>query len=104
MARQPAFNQGDWQKKYLGETSAAEKFQILKQATRQIAWQNSCHQQELYREVYDCQAEPHNFHKIQWVWLKIEIFLNRNWKLAPRYEGPYKIIITSKLQCANVLM
>jgi len=26
MARQPAFNQGDWQKKYLGETSAAEKF------------------------------------------------------------------------------
>ncbi len=73
MARQPAFNQGDWQKKYLGETTAAEKFQILQQA-RQIAWQNSSHQQELNREVYDCQAEPHNFHKNQWVWLKIENF------------------------------
>jgi hypothetical protein len=91
MARQPAFNQGDWQKKYLGETSAAEKFQILQQA-RQIAWQNSSHQQELNREVYDRQAEPHNFHKNQWVWLKIENFLNKNRKLAPRYEGPYKII------------
>jgi len=52
----------------LGETSAAEKFQILQQA-RQIAWQNSSHQQELNREVYDRQAEPHNFHKNQWVWL-----------------------------------
>ncbi len=73
MARQPAFNQGDWQKKYLGETSAAEKFQILQQA-RRIAWQNLSHQQELNREVYDPQAEPHNFHKNQWVWLKIENF------------------------------
>jgi hypothetical protein len=91
MARQPAFNQGDWQKKYLGETSAAEKFQILQQA-RQIAWQNSSHQQELNREVYDRQAEPHDFHKNQWVWLKIENFLNKNRKLAAKYEGPYKII------------
>ncbi len=91
MARQPAFNQGDWQKKYLGETTAAEKFQILQQA-RQIAWQNSSHQQELNREVYDRQAKPHNFHKNQWVWLKIENFLNKNKKLAPKYEGPYKII------------
>jgi hypothetical protein len=60
-------------KKYLGETSAAEKFKILEQA-RQIAWQNSSHQQELNREVYAGQGEPHNFHKNQWVWLKIESF------------------------------
>ena len=59
---------------------------------RQIAWQNSSHQQELNREVCAHQAEPHNFHKNQWVWLKIENVLNKNRKLAPKYEGPYKII------------
>jgi hypothetical protein len=48
------------------------------QQARQIAWQNSSHQQKLNREVYDRQAEPHNFHKNQWVWLKIEIFMNKN--------------------------
>jgi len=26
------------------------------------------------------------------VWLKIENFLNSNWKLAPKYKGLYKII------------
>ena len=62
------------------------------QQTRQIAWQNSSHQQKLNREVYDRQAEPHNFNKNQWVWLKIQHFLNKNQKLAPKYEGPYKII------------
>jgi len=48
------------------------------QQARQIAWQNLSHQQELNREVYDRQAEPHNFHKNQWVGLKIEKFLNKN--------------------------
>jgi hypothetical protein len=27
-----------------------------------------------------------------WVWLKIEKFLNKNERLAPKYEGPHKII------------
>jgi hypothetical protein len=59
---------------------------------RQIAWQNSSNQQELNRELYTLQAEPHNFHKNQWVWLKIESFLNKNQKLVPKYKCPYKII------------
>jgi hypothetical protein len=48
------------------------------QQARQIAWQNSSHQQELNREVYDPQAEPHNFHKKTMGLAKNEIFLNKN--------------------------
>ena len=39
VARQTTFNQGDWNRKYMGETTAAEKFQTLQMA-RQIAWKN----------------------------------------------------------------
>ena len=91
VARQPAFNQGDWNRKYLGETTAAEKFQTLQMA-RQIAWKNSQVQQEINREVYDRQSKPHQFQKGQFVLLKVENFLNKNRKLAERYEGPYQII------------
>ena len=90
-ARQPAFNQGEWQKKCLGESSAAEKFQILQQA-REVAWRNSIHQQEVNREIYDRQAAPHQFKKDQWVLLKKHNFLNKNKKLAENYEGPYQIV------------
>ena len=46
VACQPAFNQGDWNRKYLRETTAAEKFQTLQMAS-QIAWKNSQVQQEI---------------------------------------------------------
>ena len=91
IARQPAFNQGDWNKKYLGESSAAEKFQTL-QLARQIAWNNSAHQQEENRKIYDRQAQPHDYHKGQYVLLKEENFLHKNRKLAMKYKGPYEII------------
>ena len=91
IARQPAFNQGDWNRKYYGETTAAEKFQQLQYA-RQVAWKNSHHQQELNREVYNRQAAPHQFQKGQYVLLKIENFKDKNRKLANQYEGPYQII------------
>jgi len=97
LARQPAFNQGDWQKKYLGESTAAEKFQILQKA-RQIAWDNSSHQQNLNQEYYDRNCAPHNYKKDQWVLLKAFNFAHKNKKLAEKYEGPYQIV---QLKAAN---
>ena len=91
LARQPAFNQGDWQKKYLGESTAAEKFQILQKA-RQIAWENSSHQQNLNQEYYDRHCAPHEFKKDQWVLLKSNNFAHKNRKLAEKYDGPYQIV------------
>ena len=80
----------DLKKKHYGESSAAEKFQMLQQA-RAIAADNSIHSQNLNQKYYDLQAAPHQFHKGQYVWLKKENFLGLNAKLAPKYEGPYLI-------------
>ncbi|MGV0982828.1 MAG: hypothetical protein ACOYB0_10755, partial [Polynucleobacter sp.] len=90
-ARQPAFQQGDLQRKYYGESSAAEKFRMLQQ-TRELAWRNSHHQQELNRQTYDRQAAPHSFKKGQWVLIKEFNFLHKNAKIAQKYAGPYKIL------------
>jgi hypothetical protein len=76
MARQPAFNQGDWQKKYWEKPLQQKNFRFCSKLDK--SHKNWSHQQELNREVYERQAEPHNFHKNPWVWLRIEIFLNKN--------------------------
>ena len=36
-------------------------------------------------------AEPHNFHQGQSVWLQMVTFLGKNRKLSPKYSGPYVI-------------
>jgi hypothetical protein len=67
-ARQPAFNRGNWEKKHLRESLAAEKYQTLK-ATRQVAWQNVAHQQQMNFKIYEYQSASHEFKPEQWVLL-----------------------------------
>ncbi len=57
-ASQPAFNHGNWVKKNLGESPAAEKYQTL-QAARQVAWQNVAHQQQMNFKIYEYQSASH---------------------------------------------
>jgi hypothetical protein len=59
-ARQPAFNHGNWEKKHLGESPAAERYQNF-QAIRQVAWQNAAHQQQMIFKIYEYQSVSHEF-------------------------------------------
>jgi hypothetical protein len=81
-AKQPAFNHGNCKKKHLGESPAVEKYQTL-QATRQVAWQNVAHQQQMNFKIYEYQSASHEFKPEQWVLLKD----NRN-----QWGGPLKIV------------
>ena len=81
-ARQPAFNHGNWEKKNLGESPAAEKYQTL-QAARQVAWQNVAHQQQMNFKIYEYQSASHEFKPEQWVLMKD----NRN-----QWGGPFQIV------------
>jgi hypothetical protein len=45
-ARQPAFNHGNWEKKHLGESLEAEKYQML-QTTCYVGLQDVVHQQQM---------------------------------------------------------
>ena len=81
-ARQPAFNHGNWEKKCLGESSAAEKYQTL-QTTRQVAWQSVAQQQQMNFKIYEYQSAAHEFKPEQWVLMKN----NRN-----KFEGPFQIV------------
>jgi hypothetical protein len=89
-ARQPAFNHGNWEKKHLGESPAAEKYQTL-QATRQVAWQNVAHQQQMNFMIYEYHSASHEFRPEQWVLLKD----NRN-----QWGGPFQIV---KLKLHNTV-
>jgi hypothetical protein len=59
-ARQPAFNHGNWEKKHLGESLAAEKYQRL-QTTRQVVWQAVAHRQQMNFKIYKYQSAAHEF-------------------------------------------
>ena len=81
-ARQPAFNHGNWEKKHLGESPAAEKYQTL-QATRKVALQNVAHQQQMNLKNYEYQSASHEFKTEQLVLLKD----NQN-----QWGGPFQIV------------
>jgi hypothetical protein len=68
-ARPPAFNHGNWEKKHLGESPVAEKYQML-QTTRQVAWQDIAHRQEMNFKIYEYQSTAHEFKPEQWVLMK----------------------------------
>jgi hypothetical protein len=80
--RQPAFNYGNWEKKHLGESQAAEKYQTL-QATHQVVWQNVAQQQQMNFKIYEYQLAAHEFKPEQWVLMKN----NQN-----QLEGPFQIV------------
>jgi hypothetical protein len=89
-ARQPAFNHGNFEKKHLGESPAAEKFQTLK-ATRQVVWQNVAYQQQMNFKIYEYQSASYEFKPEQWVLLKD----NQN-----QWGGPFQIV---KLKLHNTV-
>ena len=76
-ARQPAFQQGDLQKRYYGETSAGEKFNIL-QLARQISREMFTDQEEFNEQIFNRQSASHTFQKCDWVYFK--------------GKGPYQIV------------
>jgi hypothetical protein len=79
---QPAFNHVNWEKKHLGESPEAEKYQTLL-ATCQVAWQNVAHQQQMNFKIYEYQSASHEFKPEQWVLLRN----NQN-----QFEGPFQIV------------
>jgi hypothetical protein len=76
-ARQPAFSNSNLQQRYYGESSAADKFNIL-QLAKQIANELFNDQSTIHSETFNRQMAPHSFQKNDWV----------NFK----GKGPYKIV------------
>jgi len=89
--RTPSIPGQDVQKKFNGESFAAEQLQILQKA-RQIAKENMDEKQKAYKEQHDKNARKHNFSMGQKVWYLETNFLGKNKKLAPKYCSPAIII------------
>jgi len=86
-ANQPAFNDGDWKKKNVGETLAAQKYQML-QRSRQVAWEPSAQQRKMEQTYFDRQSAPHEFTKDQWVMMREKMSDRKPGK----FSGPFQII------------
>ena len=89
--RVPAFPAPDLQRKFYGESDAAELYQRLLYA-REVAFRNNQDATEIYKKDYDAKAAPHVYKVGQLVLLDEYNFLHKNRKLASKYSGPHKII------------
>ena len=103
-ARTPSFPSQDVQRLHYGESYAAERLQILKQA-RLIAQQHTADKGEEYKAQFDKKAVPHDFKIGDLVLYSEYNFLGKNKKLTPKWLGPATIIETTetnvKIKCAN---
>lgn len=90
-ARLPSFPNPDIQKIHYGENFASERMNILNKA-RQLAHQHAQMKGSIYKAAHDANARPHKFKVGQKVLLKEMNFLNKNAKLSPKWQGPYKIL------------
>ncbi len=93
--RTPSIPGQDVQRKFYGESFAAERLQILQKA-RQIAKEKMDEKEKAYKEQHDKNAKKHNFSMGQKVWYLETNFLGKNKKLAPKYCGPATIIDVNK--------
>jgi hypothetical protein len=89
--RLPNFPTPDLERKFYGESTAAELHQRMLYA-RDLARKNNIEATDKMKEFYDRKSAPHNFRSGQWVLLDEHSFLHKNTKLAPKFTGPYQII------------
>ena len=89
--RLPNFPAPDLNRKFYGESSAAELHQRMLYA-RDLARRTNEDSTEKMKEFHDRRSAPHNLRNGQWVLLDEHSFLHKNTKLAPKYTGPHQII------------
>ncbi len=86
--RTPSIPGQDIQRKFYGESFAAERLQILQKA-RQIAKEHIEEKQKDYQALHDKKAQPNDFSIVQKVWYVQTNFVGKKKKkLAPKYCGP----------------
>ncbi len=110
-ARLPSFPNEDIQQLHYGETSAAERFNLL-QKLRAKAHQSATEQGLKSKATFDKQAMPHKFKIGDRVLISNDFYVGKNPKLATRYTGPGEIIdindtnakvkINNKIKILNV--
>jgi transposase InsO family protein len=89
--RTPSIWGQDIQRKFYGESFAAERLQILQKA-RQIAKEHIDEKQKEYKIQHNRKARPHNFSIGQQVLYAQTDFVGKNKKLAPKYIGQATIV------------
>jgi hypothetical protein len=90
-ARLPSFPNEDIQRVHYGETSAAERFNLL-QKLRKLAHENATASGQKTKEQYDKKAMPHPFKIGDKVLIANEFDTTKNPKLVPNWKGPGEII------------
>jgi hypothetical protein len=90
-AKLPSFPSEDIQKVHYGETSAAERFNLL-QKLRKVAHENAAANGQKTKEQYDKKAMPHPFKIGDKVLIANEFDTTKNPKFVPNWKGPGKII------------
>jgi len=109
--RLPSLPAPEIESKHYGESSAAERLQILQHACK-IAHDNGSEQGKKYKFNYDSKAAPHKFKIGQKVFLNDSTSIGKNSKLSPNWTGPFEIIdindhnakikIKNKLKIVNI--
>jgi transposase InsO family protein len=110
-ARLPSFPNEDIQQLHYGETSAAERFNLL-QKLRATAHRSATEQGLKSKTTFDRNTVPHNFKIGDKVLISNDFYVGKNPKLAPTYTGPGEIIdindtnakvkINNKIKILNV--
>jgi hypothetical protein len=90
-ARLPSFPNEDIQKIHYGETSTAERFNLL-QKLRKIAHENATANSQKTKEQYDKKAIPHSFQIGDKVFIANDFDTTKNPKLVPNWKSPGEII------------
>jgi hypothetical protein len=90
-ARLPSFPNEDIQRVHYGETSAAERFNLL-QKLRKLAHDNATANGQKTKEQYDKKAMPHPFKIGDKVLIANDFDTTKNQKLVPNWKGPGEII------------
>jgi hypothetical protein len=88
--RLPSFPNLEIQRMHYGESTSAERYQLL-QKIRFIAKNISQQKQDSYKDNFDKKALPHSFNINDLVWYEDFSPLGKNPKLTPKWSGPAKI-------------
>jgi hypothetical protein len=91
LARKLGCPHEDIQQLHYGETSAAERFNLL-QKLRAKAHQSATEQGLKSKNTFDKNSMPHTFKIGDKVLISNDFYVGKNPKLAPTYAGPGKII------------
>jgi hypothetical protein len=88
--RLPSFPNQDIQRLHYGESTAAERYQLL-QKIRFLAKNIANNNGAKVKDQFDKTAFPHNFAINDLVWFEHFAPLGKNPKLTPKWQGPAKI-------------